>query len=141
VGGGAAIHKERSVSGIRDLMATHRLALKVLEAGSYDCLAYTVWLDEFGGRNKLSFLEAREPLFPESSDVQQYAQLLVGQMNQLLAEGCSDELLLATYEYCDRLYDMVVEVITVPGVVGDAASEGSPSASPAAVNSNLAMAA
>ena len=97
------------MSGIRNFIATHRFALKVLEAGEFDCAAYQIWLDEFDGRKKLASLDRMEPMVSADSSVNEYGELLVDQMNALLAEGCSEELLLATYEFCDRLFDMVTE--------------------------------
>ena len=52
------------------------------------------------------------------SRVQEYAEFLLDQMNELLADGCSEELLLATYEYCDRLYEMVL--VAVDAAIDDA---------------------
>jgi hypothetical protein len=89
------------------LIQTHEVAINVLRAGGFDVKPYEIWRDEFGGKEKLDVLTRLEQLLPEQ--VHKYAQVLTEQVNELLAQGCSEELVLATYDYLDRLHEMAME--------------------------------
>ncbi len=96
------------MSQIQDLITMQQVALRVAEASRVDCEAYHIWRDEYGGREKLESILDLDPLFSAGSRVQEYAGMLHAHMTDLLSQGGSEELLMASYDYIDRLAEMVV---------------------------------
>lgn len=119
------------------LLQVQEVALGVLKAGGFDCQPYDIWRDECEGAEKLRFLSAMAPLLPAESPAQRYAEVLLGQMMELLALGCSDELLMATHDFCDGTFDAVSDAIQLDALP-PLASPATQGVSPA---TNMAMAA
>lgn len=96
------------MNSLQDFVRTQQVALEVVRTAGTDCTVYDLWVGEYGGEDKLQCIQDLDGVFPPGSNVQEYAQMLQSHMTELLSEGCSEELLLATYDFVDRLAEMIV---------------------------------